>query len=745
MQLTSSRIMPVAGVVVFLIVLGFVFRGQETLSAPARISEPDDWSHHHVVFSSPTTLEQSLRVKQDPRFWLQWYRRNVRQAIAAQDSGFDESRRREEDFSWFAGDWFGWFGRRHHRRTPRSQLKRDWAMSLGPNASVGADNYPAKFSFDITTANCGNAAQPDFVVFNTGVSTSSQASIVAYDNLYSGCSGGGPTTYWAYNTGGSVVTSVALSFDGLQVAFVQTPTSSTTANLVLLKWSASADGATSTSPDSISIVTPSEYATCTAPCMVTLPFSGGANDTLSSPFIDYPNDALYVGDDAGALHKFQSIFEGVPFEVTTGWPVSLTAGAFKISSPVYDSATGRVFVGSLSSGGTTGGRLYALTASSGAIAGTSSQLAKGNGIMTGPIVDSSAGQVYVFVGTDTGNGTCFEGGTSCSAVYQFPTNFSSGMGIETRVSRAGNAGATFTMYTGDFDNAYYTSANATGNLYVCGNTEGIANLFRVTVNSGVMSTTTLVGPNLASFASPGNLPCGPVSEVFNTSQNSGNNSGGPGGTDKIFVSTTGPGTTNPCFNNGTGGCILDFPVTAWQPKTAYTAGQEILDSNMNIQVVTTAGTSGTPTPTWGYPDSTNFFTVDGSAEWVWKEGLGTLSGLAWTANTSYGQGGTILDTHGNLEVMFSTTGTTGTSQPSWPLGVGSETIDGSANWVNVGPLDSFFLTVPGGTSGIVVDNTVPTGTLAGGSEVYFSPLTLGFGTCGAGNGCAVQASQAALK
>jgi hypothetical protein len=71
---------------------------------------------------------------------------------------------------------------------------------------VGAGNYPAKFSFDITTANCGNAAQPDFVVFNTSVATSGQASVVAYDNLYSGCATGTvPSTYWAYNTGGAVV------------------------------------------------------------------------------------------------------------------------------------------------------------------------------------------------------------------------------------------------------------------------------------------------------------------------------------------------------------------------------------------------------------------------------------------------------------------------------------------------------------------------------------------------------------
>jgi len=50
------------------------------------------------------------------------------------------------------------------------------------------------------------------------------------------------------------------------------------------------------------------------------------------------------------------------------------------------------------------------------------------------------------------------------------------------------------------------------------------------------------------------------------------------------------------------------------------------------------------------------------------------------------------------------------------------------------------LSTAGGTSGIIMDNIVGT---AGSSQVYFS--TLGTGGCGAGNGCAIQASQAGLN
>jgi hypothetical protein len=64
----------------------------------------------------------------------------------------------------------------------------------------------------------------------------------------------------------------------------------------------------------------------------------------------------------------------------------------------------------------------------------------------------------------------------------------------------------------------------------------------------------------------------------------------------------------------------------------------------------------------------------------------------------------------------------------------------------------------GGTSGIVIDNAVSSGTLGGASQIYFSPLgsqsckgnsaysTYSAGTAGIGTGgCAIQASQSGLN
>lgn len=91
----------------------------------------------------------------------------------------------------------------------------------------------------------------------------------------------------------------------------------------------------------------SSYRNSTAPCMTTLKFDGAPEtgtitDSYSSPHYDYDSDTLYVGDDLGYLHQFTGVFAGTPAESTSPWPVQ--AAAAQLSSPVYESATGNVFV-----------------------------------------------------------------------------------------------------------------------------------------------------------------------------------------------------------------------------------------------------------------------------------------------------------------------------------------------------------------------------------------------------------------
>lgn len=675
-------------------VFSVISQGQASTDPNQAVPLTTDFSHRHVIFSRPSTRRQAARVEQDVRYWQQLYRRQMAMTLPSEQSGFDT-----------------------HGRTGQ-----DWAEKMGNNATVGAGNYPAKFSFSLTTANCGSATQPDFTVFNTSLTGSAtQASIIAYDNLYSGCTGTVPSVYWAYNTGGKIVTSVAISFDGKQTAFVQTLAGA--ARLVLLKWAASATQ-TAGSPGTPTPVTLSAYSTCTAPCMasIALTDSGGTahDDTISALFYVYSQDTAYVGDSGGWLHQFTGVFKGTPAEVRTGgWPVHVsTSNALSVG--VHDFVSGNTFVGDA------GGFLYRVSTTGSVTA--SGRLDYGVGIVQGPIIDPTAGVVYVFASSD-GSGACTSG-ANCSSVYVLGFSFAAGStGVKKAVGASTLTGTTPNpMYIGDFDSTYQNSVNATGNLYVCGNTGGAPTLYKVAITAGVLGTVT-TGPALSSSTTP----CSPVTDIINPNASGGSS-------EWIFVSADANGIATGCA----AGCIYNFRNTPWTKSTAYALGQEVLDSNFKIEVVTTAGTSGSSQPTWGAAGTS---TTDGTVRWFNQGLTSQITNGVWIRITNYPLGSTILDSNNNVEIVTSSHGggNSGGSTPTWNTTVGGTTADSTLTWTNVGPVAASSLPSAGGASGITIDNTVGSGTLAGASQVYFS--TLSNQTCGTSGtgGCAMQASQAALQ
>ncbi len=339
-------------------------------------------------------------------------------------------------------------------------------------------------------------------------------------NLYSSCGGTDPLVNWRYNTGTGSTVSLApeFSYDGTQVAFIQS--NGTAASLVLLRYKliTSGSGALSTLTSQSSAANYyNAGAGCTAPCMFTIPLSGGPNDTWSNPYYDYASDTLYVGDSAGKLHKFTPVFKGAPAEVTTTWPIQMmrgvTADTNQLASPVYDSTSGNIFVGSTTSPGTTtGGYFYAVKASSGAIQGYSSiQLDKQYGVRDGPLIDPVAEQAYVFSGYNASNN---------SAVYQFSASgFSGSTAATATVSLGTGANNDLAyMFSGAFDNTYFTSSSGTkptGSLYVCGTGPPGDTLDQIAITGGVMSTTATTGPNVDTSGSY--YPrCSPLTEFYNS-------------------------------------------------------------------------------------------------------------------------------------------------------------------------------------------------------------------------------------
>ena len=716
MEGNISRVVRLGAGLLGVVTLGWILAGQAAQPVPEGL--PTDWTYRHVIFSQPATAEEAGRMAGDPRYWQQWYRQNVVRVLSFGVAASADAT------PWGIG---------HTSLRADSQIRPDWSQTLGADGTVGAGNFPAKYSFGITTANCASAANPDFVVFSTGLTGSgTQASIVAFDNLYSGCTSppSVPNVYWAYNTSGEIRTSPVFSRDGSQIAFVQT--NGTAANLVLLRW---ATGGTVGNPAAPTLfLAPSSYFGCTAPCMITIPLEGGTgaatNDTTSSVFYDYISDTAWVGDASGWLHQFNPVFTAAPAEIRTSpWPVHVsTATNPALSSPVYDGVSGNVFLSDQS------GYLYSVVAS-GTSAGTitkSAQLDFGPStaaLASGPVLDKTAEKVYAFASSD-GSTNC--AGAACSAVYQFSATFTGGTS-GTKATVGTSSATANPLYDGAFDNEFYSSPTRTGSLYVCGDTGVDPILYRMPMTAGTFGTAVSVAP-LTPVAD--HRACSPVTDVLNPN-------GTVGPQERAFFSVTQNGHPTGCG----AGCAMSFITTPWQAGTADNVGQEILTfagapSVAYINVAIGAGTSGTTVPAWSATIGSTI--TDGTVTWL-NQGPTEVTAMAgWELDHRYTVNTRIFD-GANVEIV-TVPGISGGAAPPWATTAGGATTgDGTVSWINAGPLANAALAATGGTSGIIIDNTVSTGTLAGTSELYFS--TLGNEDCPTTptSGCAVQASQSALK
>ena len=520
-----------------------------------------DWSHRHLTYSEPHSLMQRFQLSTDPRYVQQVARKNAERRGIGRDQ-----------WRWY-----------HAPENPRS-LKGDWSMDMGAGATVGAGNYPAKYTFDSTTANCAT----DFVVYNTGLAGSaSQASIVAFNNIYSvTCGATVPTTYWSYNTGsGAVVTSPVLSYDGAQVAFIQNTAGAS--NLVVLRWKAS--NGTLAIP-----VTPGTgpCLPAAAPCQTSValstatvlsatatpaPFSCTGVDSHSSPFYDYGQDVLYVGDDSGCLHKFTGVFLGTPTEVLASganvWPAALTTGFGHLNSPVSVAKTVKNAAEVLITGAD--GEVYAVDTTIGGVypSGANSidpQLTQ-PGFDDAALVDVTAGEMYVFArksSTFVGGGT-FPGTPNVPSVFEIaipanPSAIHAAAYTQGIVSDTGAAVPSSAVYVGTFDDLYYSSGTNSGYMYTCSThntgTTTVNALWVITVTSGVMVPATIaLGPSLTTA----NVGCSPITEFNNTGTTN----------DRIFLSVTGsPITAAPisCTSALTG-CIMSFDVDSPLLATSATS------------------------------------------------------------------------------------------------------------------------------------------------------------------------------
>ncbi len=453
---------------------------------PGRMGQVVDWSSRHVQYPRGTSLRALALSERDPRaYWN--YLNLLRAANEAQNLPRPV----------------------HGRPGPSPEFRPDWSVSLGA-AGAAADMYPAKYSFNVNaTPSCAN----DFVVFPINVNgTAAQATIAAFNNLYSGTSSTScgtdtaATILWAYRpaTTGTTRTrtSPIISLDGTKVAFL--------------------DG---NSPAIFHVLTPvAGQGTVTAPVvpttqMVSVTLTGGTADTNSPPFMDYYNDFAYVGTDNGMLFKITGVFKGTPALAGAPWP--LTAGATTLTGPVVDFDTGNIFVGSAN------GDLYGFT--SGGTAITGSPLAIGSGRADGgiddpPVVDVVNGLLYVSTGDNAALGG--HARESTALVVQASTSSFSTV----QVASIGTT-EVVPIHAGALNAAYFSgNANGIGTttawfFYVCGVATGggrTPELYRVGFTGSPPKMNTTVDATSVALSANNGEACSPLTEFQN-------------GVDRIFL------------------------------------------------------------------------------------------------------------------------------------------------------------------------------------------------------------------
>jgi len=487
--------------VVFFVLVPMMQAQETTVARPTGVVQ--DWSDTHIIFSRDTLALHPDLLYREPRVFHQAMQR------------------------WQAPNSDVFHGASARPVSVETSSSRDWSIT-NTGGRLDVNMFPVKFSLDPSAPpSCAN----DFVVFGLAVAgvTGGQANLVAYNNLYSGTNPAGictgPTVLFAYNitttAGGKIVTSPILSEDGTKVGFVESLTNS--AIFHVLTWKAG-QGALKTS-----VAAPSS--------MTSLTFSSTSGSTSSSPWIDYGNDVVYLGDDGGVIHKITGVFKGTPKLVTTSpWPITVSSG-YHLTPPVLDSTLGVLMIGSAN------GTLYKVDSKTGSIALLVVGAGTTDGIVAAPIVDVTNGTTFV-VSADDGK----VGGVLLQA-----DNLTMKALAKNNLGKAAFSGTAMHLYQPAFSNDYFTSP-ASGVVRVCGT--GTADTtpwqYAFGFTGPVMKTVASFSQQLVNSA---DARCTGWTEFYNPNIN--------GGTDYFFFGLTqdctGTGVPNGCVAETTGNMA---PVTA---------------------------------------------------------------------------------------------------------------------------------------------------------------------------------------
>lgn len=117
----------------------------------------------------------------------------------------------------------------------------------------------------------------------------------------------------------------------------------------------------------------------------------------------------------------------------------------------------------------------------------------------------------------------------------------------------------------------------------------------------------------------------------------------------------------------------------WRAVTAYLAGQSIVDPNGGIQVAQAAGTTDAAQPVWNV--TLNQITADANVSWL---NCGPVSWQAKTAYAA-GQYILNSAGNLQCAISITGSGLSGASEPAWPVALGQPIVDGDVTWSCAGP------------------------------------------------------------
>jgi hypothetical protein len=708
-----------------------VVRGIRAGDEPVHLTT--DWSDRHIMFSSPRSLLQSLHFARNPRYLRQWVRR------------YAERR----------NDWRDWKG--HNK--PEDLLQGDWNVYMGNVGTVGAGNYPAKYSFNAVTANCGSAAQPDFVVYNTSLVGSATAVPALTVGTFSGTPGNGLTLVITNGANSITVTSSASMNTGLFWQTSATLTSDAT-NL-----------ATAINRNNGTIaVTAAANSPANGQVTVTANAAGTAGNSIkvtnnvtnfSFPFSGTTTNLVNGAAGVPTIVAFDNLYAGCSGSGTvpsTYWAYNTGTTGAVVTSPTL-SADGKQVAFIQSTGSLTAANLVLLkwAASSGTVnvpvtptsvssanyrtctAPCMTTIAFSNGApdtISSPFYDFAPGSDTLYVGDSNGFLHKFTGvfnGSPAEAGSPWPVKAAAApLSSPVYDESSGKVFVATSFQVSDDSGTRIQAVCATGTA--CG-------AIGSTVSSGIMGPTAS-GKNCQGTGASGDtvnlLLDAPILDPSNGTLYAFLGNDGSGNSAVYQFSTafaaTGCGTEVTLGAGSTSGT----PVYAGNFDNAYYGG-----SAGHLYVCGNAG--GNPT----------LYQITAPANGVLAAGAGTAGPVLTTAATTCGP---VIEAYnpnaigGAKDWIFTSVQASGrTIAPILcPTNTGCimsfDVTSGAA--ISGGTATVGHTAVAGGASGIVIDNTVGSGTLTGASQIYFTPLATTNCTTSTGNGiggCAIQASQSALN